>query len=334
MSKLSYDKFRAMIMDLDVPDSEIRKFLTVDPEYSGAFNLRFVTDPQLVDISAEKQELESAIDFGNTICRLRRQCCFKRAIANGDKRPVLVSEGDSWFQFPCLIDDVIDHLGDQYLIWSLGAAGDTAANMTGNNSEYMRGLGKWGNRVKGFLFSAAGNDVIGEDSSGKPVLEKLLKPYQARRSTDGHINREVFDETLSFLRTAYNKVIATVRADARFQTLPIFIHGYDYPFPYPFGNNDKRNPIHAAPNEWLGKPFAACGFPPGQVRRDVLIIIIDALYALMHEIAAADTQGRVFVVNARGSMPSVTDWADEIHGTDAGFAAVAGRFHTDIAAQL
>jgi hypothetical protein len=330
MNKITYEEFQKIIMDLDVPDSEIREYLTVDPEYSGAFNPRFVTDPNKVDITEAEMELESAMGFGNTICRWRRQQRFKKSIDEGDVRPVLVSEGDSWFQFPFLIDEVVDQLGEHYLIWSLGAAGDTAANMTGNNSEYMRGLNKWADRVKGFLFSAAGNDVIGEDASGKPVLEKLLKPYQDGQSPDWHIDRAIFDETLDFLRTAYRNVIRTVRSDDRFATLPIFIHGYDYPFPYPFNNGDDRDPIYADSDEWLGKPFAARGFPNGQFRREVVIVLLDALYAMMHEVAAGDDHGRVFVVDARGSMPTLDLWADEIHGNDEGFAAVADRFHNAI----
>ena len=329
MSKISYEEFRRKLMDVDVPDAEIRQFLTVDPQHSAAFNPRFVTDPAKVEVSVEELELESAMDFGNTFSRWRRHNRFRRAIDNGDKRDVLVSEGDSWFQFPFLIDDVIDQLGSDYLIWSLGAAGDTAANMTGNAAEYMRGLVRWAGRVKGFLFSAAGNDVIGEDASGQPALVKLLKRYRAGQSAGWHINRAEFDATVEFLRTAYTKVIATIHSDARFETLPIFIHGYDYPFPFPDDSGDNRDPIYAASNEWLGKPFAERGFPPEPFRRDVVKIMIDALYALMYELAAQ--HDHVHVVNARGSMPTRDLWADEIHGTDDGFIAVANRFRATIA---
>ena len=324
MDKISYEEFRQLLMDMDVPDAEIRQYLMVDPQFRGAFNPSFVTDPEKVDVSAEEQELESAMSFGNTFCRWRRHRRFERAIDRGDARDVLVSEGDSWFQFPFLIDDVIDHLGSDYLIWSLGAAGDTAANMTGSNAEYLRALDRWDDRVKGFLFSAAGNDVIGEDASGQPVLMKLLNPYEARQSAAWHINRTELEATLAFLRAAYSKVILTIRSDGRFKTLPIFVHGYDYPFPFPAAARDERDPIYADSNEWLGRPFAERGFPAEPFRRDVVKIMIDALYALMYELSAE--HDHVHVVDGRGSMPTPDMWADEIHGTDRGFAAVADRF--------
>ena len=329
MSKISYEEFRQKLMDIDIPDAEIRQYLTVDLEHTGAFNPRFVTDPEKVEVSPDELELESAMAIGNAISRSRRHKRFRRAIDNGDARDVLVSEGDSWFQFPFLIEDVIDHLGNDYLIWSLGAAGDTAGNMTGNRGEYMHGLHRWADRVKGFLFSAAGNDVIGEDASGRPVLLKLVKPYEASQSAAWHIRRAEFDATIEFLRTAYSKVIATIRSDTRFATLPIFIHGYDYPFPFPADSGDNRDPTYAASDEWLGKPFAERGFPDEPFRRDVVKIMIDALYTMMYELAAEHEH--VHVVNARGCMPTLDLWTDEIHGTDKGFAVVANRFRATIA---
>ncbi len=73
MNKIAYEDFRRLISDLDVPDAKIAQYLVVDQEYSGAFNPRFVLDRDKVQISDEELELESAMGFGNTICRWRRQ---------------------------------------------------------------------------------------------------------------------------------------------------------------------------------------------------------------------------------------------------------------------
>ncbi len=335
MQKLSYEEFRRIVMDLSVPDEKLGAYLMADPFYKGSgFNPRFVPDPSMVDITMEDLELESALGFGNAICRWRRQRRFKDKIEAGDRRPVLVSEGDSWWQFPFLIKDVIDHLGDDYLIWSLGAAGDTAANMTGANSEYMRGLDRWADRARAFLFSAAGNDIIGEDLTGRPVLEHLLKPYQAGKSPEWHIEPVAFDATMRKLLEAYQKTVSTIRGDRRFLELPILIHGYDYPYPFPYGDDDNRDPSYAASDEWLGAPFAGKGFPAGAFRRAILIVMLDRLYAMLHQVASADPSGRTFVVDARGSLPHRDDWADEIHGTSDGFEKVAERFRKALISAL
>ena len=102
-----------------------------------------------------------------------------------------MSEGDSWFQFPFVIKDVIDHLNDDYLIWSNGAAGDTADNMIFKNPEYMTALNEQDDRVTAFLLSAAGNDVIGQDENGVPALASLLHRRTASRRTA----RELINKT-------------------------------------------------------------------------------------------------------------------------------------------
>ena len=43
-------------------------------------------------------------------CRLRRRWAFEAKISEGYAGPIIVSEGDSWFQFPILLDDTIDNL--------------------------------------------------------------------------------------------------------------------------------------------------------------------------------------------------------------------------------
>ena len=330
MSKISYAAFHEMIGDPNIPVSTIANFLTIDQQRSSAFSPRVITNDKQVEMNETQRELESIIDVGNAYYRAERQKKFKEALQNGVKRPVLVSEGDSWFQYPAFIDEIIDHLDRQYLIWSLGAAGDTLANMTGQKSEYMSGLNRWQKHVKGFLFSGGGNDVIGQDETGKPVLDKLLKQYDSGQCPAWHIERSAFDSTLKYIKDAYIKMFQTIRDDSRFEELPIFVHGYDYPFPYPFGSDDDRQSAIGAPDQWLGRPFSSRDFPSDNVfAREVLIVMIDALYAMLNDIAAQD-YGHIFVINARGSMPNVGDWGDELHGTCTGFGKVADRFNAII----
>ena len=323
MDKISYPQFLELMVGADPAGANIQEYLTLDTRLSRPFGPRFTANSDRVELSDEQQELDCLIDVANAVERCERHAQFKNALKDDDKRPVLVAEGDSWFQYPYLIDEVIDHLGTDYLIWSMGAAGDTAANMTGPSSEYMRGLNRWKEQVKGFLFSAGGNDVLGEDETGSPVLTRLVKTYDPGQGAGWHIDRSAFDTTLDIIRQAYRKMIQTVRTE--FAKLPILIHGYDYPFPYPFGTGDKRESA-LKKGKWLGDPFSRKGFPDdNRFSREVLIIMIDAVYAMLNDIAAREYDG-IFVVDARRSMPGVECWYDELHGTDDGFKAVANRF--------
>jgi hypothetical protein len=328
--KLSYSEFKQLLMNLDVPDSEIAGYLTAKPKESGPFDPKIVPDPSKVAMTKEGDlDVESAIRWGNAICRWRRQARFDRRIAAGERKPVLVSEGDSWFQFPFLIDDVIDQLEADFLIWSLDAAGDTSDNMVNRNPEYMQGLIKQkANGVAGFLFSAAGNDVIGEDLLGEPVLGRLLKQHQPGKDAAWHIDNAQLAAILTTLQEDYAKVISTIRRDRSFATLPIFIHGYDYAIPGGFPG-DTRRPIYAKQDEWLGGPMKKKNITDSGLQRDVIRILIDALYDMLNTVAGQSMRTHVHVIDARGAL-SLNDWADEIHGTSSGFKKVAKRFRSTI----
>jgi hypothetical protein len=330
MEKLPYAELKEMLMDPNVPDSEIGKYLTAIPSDSGPFDPLLVPDPKKVDMTAEGEfDVESAIRWGNAICRWRRQARFKERVKNGVKKPVLVSEGDSWFQFPFLIEDVIDQLEPDFLIWSLDAAGDTCDNMVNRNPEYLQALEEQtANKVSGFLFSAAGNDVIGEDLLGEPVLGKLLKKHEPGKDAAWHVDQAQLSKILTTLERDYTKVISTIRLNSGFGKLPIFIHGYDYAIPGGFPG-DKRDPVYAKQDEWLGGPMKKKGIKDPPLQRDIIRLLIDALYDMLVRVAGKSEQTNIYVVDVRGTLKG-DDWADEIHGTSAGFKKVGTVFKKSI----
>ena len=327
MAKISYDEYLRMLRDPDTPEERILEHSVVR-KGEGAFDPQLAPDPEKVEMTMDEVEAESAMQLGNSFARWRRQAKFHRRINHGEDLPVLVSEGDSWFQFPLLIKEVIDQLGDEYLIWSVGAAGDTAQNMIHGKPEYMKALRKQKDRVKGFLFSAAGNDIIGEDpASGRPVLQDLLRDFNGNTGdVTGHVNLALLGKKVADLRDGYAKVIGDIRAEPAFARLPIFIHGYDYVFPYPWGDKDPRSPAYAANDEWLGQPLAARRITDLTLRQNVLKFLIDALYDMMADLAGDSEATGVWLVDCRNAMPDVSDWNDEIHGTSDGFAKAAARF--------
>ena len=327
MPRISADEFRAMVKDISVPDREIGELLIRSPDDGNRGKLRDITlvpDPAKVAVEEGK---ENALAIGNGISRSRRQRRFRQAIAVGDKRPVLVSEGDSWFQFPFLIEDVIDQLGTDHLIWSMDAAGDTAENMLGLSSEYMEGLRLWKDRpVRAFLLSAAGNDVIGADPAGVSALSRLLRDHLPGQPARAHIDEAMLASVLGGLEDRYRNAIATVRAEPGLADLPILIHGYDRALPSGFPGDD-RNPIYADRDQWLGAPMHAHGIEDHRLREAIIRELIDELYAMLGRLAGDPDQTKVYLVDARGAIGR-DQWNDEIHGNNAGFTAVAARFRT------
>lgn len=332
MSKITYDEYLKLARNPETEDEVLLSYSLIE-RGEGGFDFTFKADPEKVELTVEDIKYESAMQMGNGLARYRRQAKFRLQKLAGSNLPVLVSEGDSWFQFPLLIREVIDQLKDDYLIWSIGAAGDTAQNIVygrkiKGETEYLKALIDNKEDVQGFLLSAAGNDIIGQDpSTQKPVLFDILKDFNGDKSDiEGHINVDLLNQKLDFLQNAYTTVINEVRSKSEFKNLPVFIHGYDYAFPYPWGDDDPRNPLHADKNEWLGKPLDQRKIYDNNQRRDIIKFLIDKLYDMLSKISSNSQKTGVWLIDCRGAMPDVHDWIDEIHGTSQGFKKVTTRF--------
>ena len=342
MERISYDEYRRMVLDPETPEERILEYSKVE-KGANAFDLTLKPDPAKVDMSEVELEFENAMAIGNRMARFRREQRLRSQLAQGDTRPLLVAEGDSWFQFPFLVREIIDHLGRDYLIACSGAAGDRAQNMVFGDigrrqAEYLVDLRRHKDRAKAFLFSAAGNDIIGEDIEGGDnvsVLRKILKRPSAQNPTvAGIIDAAELGRRLTFLESAYRTVVANIRAEPGLERLPIVVHGYDYPFPHPWGDRDGRNPLWADRDQWLGSAFAHHGIGDGALRRDTIRFLIDALYGMLHRVAGDPAATGIHVVDCRGAMPDVGDWVDEIHGTSEGFRKVTERFRATLAQVL
>lgn len=337
---ITYSQLFDLLRDPETTDDALKEYFTVVPG-TGGLDFQLEINPDKVIMTEADLEMESAMGIGNGAFRLMRVRRYNRGRRKHPERPVLLSEGDSWFQFPLLIKETIDHLSNHYNIWSLGAAGDTLANMIGHENggsgfEFIQELRRIGPDVSAFLFSAAGNDILGEDpKDGLPMLQSLLRPFNGNPADiEGHIDAHALDARMASLEAGYLKMIALIRAEPGCEALPIVIHGYDYAFPYPASDKDPRKPIHAKKDQWLGRAFAAQGINDPHLRHEIIKRLVDRLYSMMDGLETkAKTKG-IWVVNCRGALPKVTDWADEIHGTSDGFAKVAGRFHKVIESAL
>lgn len=335
IKKLTIEEWEAIVDDDLRTDAEVMSVSVVSASEWG-FNLGLEPDPEMVDIPQKWYTNENAMRWANRRARRTRKRRFERRLAAGDTSPVLVTETDSWGQFPLLIHDVVDYLNDNgFNCWSMGAAGDTAENIvygpiTKGGQEYLLGLEEQKSLARAFVFSAAGNDIIGEDpSTGKAELSGLVNEYNGNSNdVEAHINRPALAARLAELHSAYKRVIDTVRADTSFRKLPVIIHGYDVPYPFPWGANDRRRPMYlmGKHDKWLGSVFAEKGIPNDPLGRAILKELIDALYGMLHELAGNSRNSHVWVVNCRGALPNPTDWNDEIHGTSAGYAGVSERF--------
>ncbi|WP_299416173.1 hypothetical protein [uncultured Sulfitobacter sp.] len=331
--EITYLELVAKVRDPETTDEELLEYFTLE-KGAGGFDIHAVINTETVKQTAADEELENAMQIGNGLARLRHRIRYFDSVKKFPDRPTIVAEGDSWFQFPLLIQETVDYLSQVYNVWSLGAAGDTLENMVhgagiGHGAEFLTELRRMRSKADVFLFSGAGNDIIGEDPVTKlPMLESLLLSFNGDASdVEGHINHAELDRRLVMLETGYRRVVGLVRAERGLETLPIVFHGYDYPYPYPWGTNDPRNPRYADKDQWLGRAFAARNIHDDELRRNILIHMIDRLYDMLADVSGDSSTTGIWVVNCRGTLRELGDWNDEIHGTTPGFAGVGRAFH-------
>jgi len=320
--------FESWVLDLDVPREAILERLRPVPELSRPGAPAFVPkglEYLLGDVDP--------VDWLNRLMRRRRQRRFEQAMQAGDRRPVLVSEGDSFFQMPVVLD-VVDHLEQDHLVWSLDAAGATLEEMVGPKAEYMEGLRRQRDRVRAFLFSGAGNDVVGfyRDAAGRErsVLSEIVSPFEPGKPPEAYIDNDAFRNTLGKVVGGYETIIHNVRAE--FPSLPILVHAYDYALPWP-QPEEWREPAYQIPrNSWLGGPLkqrgikesAAPGLPALVIRE-----IVDALDCRLRTLCGGNAGGRhahVYMVDTVGTTIDRTAWVDELHLSSEGYRAMAEKF--------
>jgi endonuclease G len=302
--KMSAGKLQQMMADIDVPDSALRPYLKVDEAQSTAFHPVVTVNETAVTAAAE--EAAVVMSTFNGISRWRRQQRYRRKIRQGWDGLRIVSEGDSWFQYPLLLEDVIDQLFDDYAILSFGAAGDLLQDMI-RQDEIVGAIEAEDSHA--CLISGGGNDVLG---GGR--LQEYLEPYSPGISPEEALN----DRLATFLDGIMERYESIFdRLTTRFPELHVFCHGYDYAIP--------------DGGRWLGRPMEQRGYQDAGLQRQIVAAIIDRLH-----VALAETAGpfdRVHHVDCRGAVHA-TQWYDELHPTNDGYRTVASRFRAAINGQL
>ncbi|HEY0489325.1 MAG TPA: SGNH/GDSL hydrolase family protein [Telluria sp.] len=304
--RISVKQLEGMLLDIDVPDSEIRPYLAESLEESTPLNPVVKANPAKVEMTPRAGALEGAIALAslNSISRWRRQQRYRRKIG-GWTGLRIVSEGDSWFQYPFLLDDVIDNLFDRYAIYSLDAAGDLISDMVKQNELAAAVVHE---RPDVVLLSGGGNDVLGGSR-----LVNLLPPFQDGRPAKDYLG-PAFDANLGKVLADYERLIT--RLHAINPDLRIVCHSYDHAIP--------------ANGRWLGRPLAKIGIENPKLQREIVRLIVDRFHVQLGAMTARYPNMRL--VDCRRVM-QIHRWHDELHPTNEGFRAVAELFARAISAQ-
>ncbi len=308
--KISPRELRRMLADPRADDSELQRLILIDEGSRDSFEPIIRANPETVDTTTMVNE--GILDGINRLARGRRQLQYRLKVNNpffrGQK---IVSEGDSWFQFPLLLADVIDQLFnpfdgfDGYAVFSLGAAGDLLENII-NEDEMTQAIEA--EKPEVFLISGGGNDLVADGN-----LAIFLNQFEAGRQAADYLNEE-FNHFLEEIIQLYRGLF--LRLLSRFPSLKIICHGYDYAIP----NNGNS----------LGQPMATRGITDQGLQKEILRVIIDRLNeAQIRLVENVEFGGRAFHVDCRNAVGD-DNWFDELHPNNTGFQAVGELFDQKI----
>lgn len=325
---ITYSEFHERIANISIPDAEIARYLTGRPTEVTPFGPVLVPDPKKVVAANEIEELQVQAAVAGTLvnafARLRRRKRFEARLGETSV-PILYAEGDSWLQFPFLIEDLVDHLSTEYRVWCTSEAGDTLESMVFRKPEYLKQLHHLmvdqKLEVSAFLFSGAGNDVVGKGADGTPALERIVRPYDPTQTVEWHIGTDALAETLAFIEKAYRRILDDIDREfsvARFPNLKVVLHAYDYSPTRGVPNGDDDRPSYA--RDWTGEPLTNLGFPDNHTASKMVVALIDRLNTLTETVCKAYPRARY--ADLRGSVPA-GQWKDELHPTNAGFGKAA-----------
>ena len=257
----------------------------------------------------------------------------------------LLAQGDSWFDYPPGTDNIdCLHSNHGHTITNIAVAGSTLNDEAyGPVPNEMFGL-PFGpkqsddpdritelvNRIQedkpqALLLSAGGNDVAGDE---------FFSFINNSKSNLPAVNQDVLNAVVNeTFKQAYEYIIQTAlaaAADISIQ-MPIFTHGYDYPWP------DGRGVIAFLGwkvGPWFDGPFNHKNYPNQnandlKTRHDIIVRFIDALNSLLSGLTAQPQYaGKLFHVKLTGTLQSASEWANELHPLNPGFSALADKIDT------
>lgn len=260
----------------------------------------------------------------------------------------MLAQGDSWFNY-WIGKDILYWLKNDYghNIDNIAVAGSTLndevygpvphdlldfrqTNAPSRLAELVDRIQS--DKPQALLLSAGGNDIAGDE---------FFSFVNNSKSGLASVNTGVLSGVLNptFIK-AYEDMIeaALGAASTAGIKMPIFTHGYDYPWPDGRGILWIRGLI----GPWFDNTFNAKNFPNDsfadlKARRDIVSQFIDALNAMLKSLESK-FPGRVFHIDARNTLKETTsyrdEWANELHPTDIGFQKIAKVFNDVIQSKM
>lgn len=287
--------------------------------------------------------------WGNAL----RQYQYFRLIKKGFRdakypnHKVIVAEGDSWFQFPFFVKDIVDWLSadPDYAVYSIAYGGDWFTNIL-YEEKYVEELSIHVPEV--FLISGGGNDFLGSNRLAIMVNaignSELRPPEELEKMLASEENEEIKKDILEgyrYVTPAFYSFILTLRAQyyillqslsksAKLKNLQIITQGYDYAIPtykYRWKKWYCLQPLlnyFIGSGKWLKHPLMIKGITNDVTGQKIMKALIFELNAMFAELAL--NFPNMYHIDCRGTAPRFDDWFDELHLSSEKFKLIAAAY--------
>ncbi|QMU27591.1 hypothetical protein [Adhaeribacter radiodurans] len=340
---------------LEFSEAEFKQL--VDPE----LQLNFADLRQLLlrifDLNENSLLVESDATTGilgllNKLSTYFRHVHYYQKIKRGFRNPkytkhkVIVAEGDSWFQFPFFIKDILDWLSKEpnYAIYSLAYGGDWFTNIL-YDEKYIEELSI--HRPEVFLISGGGNDLLSFNRLAIMVKAKCTGPlrpaHEIEKMLAGENEQDKADiltgyqyltkDFYSFIWTIkaqYYQLFQRLRDSGKFNDMKIITQGYDYAIPTYKTRWKKWYALQPILNlmigsgKWLKRPLMIKGITDEVTSQKIIKAIIFEVNYMFADVARSFKN--VYHIDCRGTASNFNDWFDELHLHSEKFKQVAEAY--------
>lgn len=244
----------------------------------------------------------------------------------------IYAEGDSWFQFPYFITDIVDWLNkeEEYLLFTEAYGGDWFSNIL-YESQIIPSLSLY--KPHFFMISGGGNDLVGgnrlaimlQSNYGRPkyseqeIHSMAISSMEKEALIDSqpHITKE-FYAFLHVMRAQYHLLFENLYSDeSKHKNIITITQGYDYPFPSPKNNFSLALPHQYFVNwqsgtgKWLYRPMLMRSIYDAKLQRNIIMTMMYEFNEMMKEMVSSFD--KVYHIDFRGIAPEKDDWFDELH---------------------
>jgi hypothetical protein len=222
----------------------------------------------------------------------------------------LVSEGDSWFDYPPH-PNIIDYIDDteRFAIKRFETSGDTLHNMVNKIDAVLSAI--LSEKPLCLLFSGGGNDVV-----AKGFIDTLFRPYDPALSPREHLKPEIWTDKLSKIENDFVSLMHEVGSK-----VPVLVHGYDH---MPPSNKGARYDGFRVSGPWVQPAMIACGITDTEFQRAIARELIDDFNEILVRLAKQYPLHFIHI-DLRGLF-TVNDWLNEIHLKRSAYKVAAKKF--------